>query len=78
MLDTKLYASSINNTPPIAFSTVSCTFCAVHPTYFATKSLPCISTNSPFPGKIFSSSNNFPITLATLVFPVPGFPLKHM
>ena len=76
--DTKLYASSINSTPPIAFSTILCTFCAVHPTNLSIKSLPWISTNSPLPLKILSSSKIFPIILAILVFPVPGFPVKHI
>ncbi len=75
MLSNRLYASSINNIPPIASSTALFTFGAVCPTYSAIK--PDLSTvttcpfgNTPIAARI--SPNNF----ATVVFPVPGLPVK--
>lgn len=65
--------------PPLAFSMFSCVRGAVCPTYFPIKSARCVSMNTSFDDKIFSSAKIFPSIRATVVFPVPGLPIEaHM
>ena len=51
---------------------------AVCPTYSPIKSHLCASTKFALSESNFISENIFPIILATVVFPVPGFPKKHI
>ena len=71
----KEYASSINNTPPIALSITSAVFSAVWPIYPATKSFLSTSINL-FSCKTPALYSIFAIILAIVVFPVPGFPVN--
>ena len=72
----KEYASSINRTPPKADSRISLVFIAVCPTYPATRSL--LDTSINFFWLIIPFwYRTSPIILATVVFPVPGFPRKR-
>ena len=69
------YASSIKRTPPIACSTVSCTFIAVCPTYPATspeRSVSIILPSESIPSALYI----FPTRRATVVLPVPGLPVN--
>ena len=69
----KLYASSMNRTPPFAYSIFSLTLGAVCPRYSPTKSALLTSTVCPLESNPMDA-NISPTNLATEVFPVPGLP----
>src|SRR5918996_1236325 len=67
----------MKSTPPYAFFRASLVFGAVCPTYWPTRSSRVTETRcprSPYPSRCRISA----MRRATVVFPVPGLPVKHM
>ncbi len=70
-----VYASSIKSVPPIAEEIISSVFIAVCPEYPATSF--ALSTSTKCPLEIIPSSLKILLSKrATVVFPVPGFPVN--
>ncbi len=74
---TRLYASSMNNTPPIASLTAFSIFCPAELEYESSRVLRSRSTTCPF-GRYPMAFRMLPRSFATSVFPVPGFPVITM
>ena len=73
--ESRVYASSMNSTPPSARSKTAVVLMAVPPMTWATRSARDTSTMCPV-GSMPSSARMFPYSRATVVLPVPGGPAK--